>query len=473
MPQLPSVSVVIPAYNYEQYLAGALDSVIAQDYPFELFDVIVVDDESSDATPEIAAEYAARHPEHVRVLRQPNAGPMAAMNRGVAESRGEFVSFLDADDAWLPHKTIRQVTAAQERPDVTMVCSNMTIIDGDGIPNGDTVNDRFTEAPRTGFGDLLLDNCALSTAMLFPRAGFVPIPAGLNYMDWWLMLAASLRGRVIYLDEELGLYRVHGANRGASWRYNPTPRSAVRDVRRVLELKLTALRVFDLSSLRPDDVVRIWDGIERHNFDAMNAAETGFVETVTIDDQARAMAQAYVELADAALAAGDPATEMRLVLKSLAWNPFGLTHRLRLRGAARYAAEVEEKPHPFRGAVGHVVLAPLEELLADGHLFTAYAQAMAGAANVTLAIDATRLNEPEAMAALAALDAREHLSEREDIVSLAVIGEHDRAQQHRMVRDARAFYRGELPPAEDPLRERTFTPAMLGNLRDAILAASA
>jgi glycosyltransferase involved in cell wall biosynthesis len=471
MSQLPTVSVVIPAYNYERYIVEALDSVILQDYPLELFDVIVVDDSSTDDTAAVAREYSARYPDQIRVVTQENGGPMTALNHGVALARGEYVTFLDADDAWLPQKTIRQVTAALEGSNVSMVACNMTIVDGDGVANGDTVNDRFTEPPGTSFAEIFIDNCALSTSMLFPRTGYEPIPGRLNYMDWWLMLSAALRGNVIYVDQELARYRVHGANRGASWRYNPSPQGALRDVRRALELKLTVLRTFDLSLLTPIDAVRAWDSVERHHADAVNACQTGFVDTVVlpVTEAEREQAQAFVAEADRARDDGDPARETLLMLRALGWNPFEVTARMRIIGAARHAVEAEQAPHPLAAAEGAVVLAGIDDLVRDEALLSTYLEVMAGVPGITLAIDATHFDEAGVAAALAYLDSRAALSMRDDIDVLALNEPLEPAQRHRMFRDARAIYRSDPPAADDPLHGRVCTPATLAELRDAIV----
>ena len=93
-------SVVIPAYNYAAYLPRAIDSVL--DQAGDDFEIIVVDDGSTDETPAVGARYQQLHPERVRYRRQANGGPAKARNRGVDESRGEFLIFLDADDRLLP-----------------------------------------------------------------------------------------------------------------------------------------------------------------------------------------------------------------------------------------------------------------------------------------------------------------------------------------------------------------------------------
>jgi glycosyltransferase involved in cell wall biosynthesis len=91
------VSVIIPLYNKAKYITRTLRSVAGQ--TFEDFETIIVDDGSSDGSGELASEFPDRR---FRVLRQANAGPGAARNRGIKEARGEVIAFLDADDEWMP-----------------------------------------------------------------------------------------------------------------------------------------------------------------------------------------------------------------------------------------------------------------------------------------------------------------------------------------------------------------------------------
>jgi GT2 family glycosyltransferase len=111
----PLVSVIIPVYNCERFVAEALRSVLAQDYPN--LEVIVVDDGSTDATVSIVESLGPR----IRLLRQRNLGPAAARNRAVQASAGEYLAFLDGDDAWLPGKVSAQVEFAQAHPEYPIV----------------------------------------------------------------------------------------------------------------------------------------------------------------------------------------------------------------------------------------------------------------------------------------------------------------------------------------------------------------
>jgi len=114
-----TISVIIPAYNAGRWLHRAVASCQAQTQPAA--EIIIVDDGSQDDTVAVAEGLAARHA-NVRVLQQlRNSGPAAARNRGVVESRGEFLAFLDADDTWAPDKLEKQLAIVQAKPETGLV----------------------------------------------------------------------------------------------------------------------------------------------------------------------------------------------------------------------------------------------------------------------------------------------------------------------------------------------------------------
>ena len=110
----PSVCVIIPAYNSACFIARTLESALAQDYPNQ--EVIVVDDGSTDNTREVVERFGSR----VRYIRQENQGPHIARNRGVVESRGEFIAFLDSDDEWLPGRLSKCLQPMIDAPQIGM-----------------------------------------------------------------------------------------------------------------------------------------------------------------------------------------------------------------------------------------------------------------------------------------------------------------------------------------------------------------
>lgn len=116
------VSVVIPAYNATWCVARAIDSVLAQHY--REFEILVVDDGSTDTTAQVVASYGAQ----VRLLQQPNGGLSSARNLGMRHARGEWIAFLDADDWWLPEKLARQVACMREFPTLGF-CSTATRVE--------------------------------------------------------------------------------------------------------------------------------------------------------------------------------------------------------------------------------------------------------------------------------------------------------------------------------------------------------
>lgn len=113
----PTVSVVIPTYNYARYVGDAIDSVLAQTVP--PLEVVVIDDGSTDDTPTVLAKYGDR----IRAIRQENQGLSAARNAGIREARGEWVAFLDSDDAFHPRKLELQLAALAAHPELKLVAT--------------------------------------------------------------------------------------------------------------------------------------------------------------------------------------------------------------------------------------------------------------------------------------------------------------------------------------------------------------
>ena len=125
----PIVSVVMPVYNVEAYVAEAIDSVLAQTLPD--FELIIVDDGGHDRSLEICRSY---HDARIRIVSQSNRGLAGARNTGIAAARASYVAFLDSDDRWLPEKLALHVIHLDNNPSVGVSFSPSRFIDCDGSP---------------------------------------------------------------------------------------------------------------------------------------------------------------------------------------------------------------------------------------------------------------------------------------------------------------------------------------------------
>ena len=117
MPNLDTVSVIIPAYNAARFLADAISSVFAQSHSH--IQTVVVDDGSTDDTADVVRHYA------VSYIRQQHSGIAAARNTGVLAARGSLLAFLDADDLWTREKLARQINLLAQRPEVQLVAGRV------------------------------------------------------------------------------------------------------------------------------------------------------------------------------------------------------------------------------------------------------------------------------------------------------------------------------------------------------------
>ncbi len=138
---LPLVSAIIPAYNAARFIEATLESILAQTY--QNIEVIVVDDGSKDATPEIVRKFSDRDP-RITLIQQANAGVAAARNRAIQSAKGEFVAPIDADDIWYPHKLEKQVQCFLEaNSEVGLVYAWSAHIDEDrGLTGGFNAGNR-------------------------------------------------------------------------------------------------------------------------------------------------------------------------------------------------------------------------------------------------------------------------------------------------------------------------------------------
>jgi glycosyltransferase involved in cell wall biosynthesis len=200
----PRVTVVVPAYNAERYLAEAIASVLSQTLlPAE---IIVVDDGSVDGTVGVAERFAPR----VHCERQRHAGPGAARNRGVQLARGEYLAFLDADDVWPADKLEIQMRTLCAAPAPDAVFGRVTQFLSPDLPAAQAARfDCVIEArPARLAGTMLMSR------ETFARVGWFSEELQLGeFIDWYAR--ATERGiRDVIVPEVVLRRRIHGTNTG-------------------------------------------------------------------------------------------------------------------------------------------------------------------------------------------------------------------------------------------------------------------
>lgn len=228
MKENPLVSAIIPVYNYDRYLGEAIESVLSQTY--RNFEVIVVDDESTDQSAEVARSYADRG---VRYCHQTHAGIGPARNTGVEMAQGDFLAFLDADDRWPEEKTERQLQAFESDPMLDMVFGQaVQLQNGPEWEAG--IKDK--NAPAASMVPGMVAGTMLVKRAAFSRVG--EFPGGLKvgeFIDWYSR-AVGLQIRSLVLPDLFLWRRIHDSNTGVR------ERQSVSDYARVLKASLDRRR---------------------------------------------------------------------------------------------------------------------------------------------------------------------------------------------------------------------------------------
>ena len=214
---MPYVSVVVPLYQTERFIAHALHSILAQTY--RDFEVIVVDDGSSDRGPDIAR---ATGDPRVRVVAQQNRGLAGARNTGIRESHGEVIAFLDADDAWVPSKLAHHVELLKRDPQAGVTFSASRLVDDGGEPLGLIQRPGKREFPASyvfcrnpvGNGSApvirraALDAIAFHDPALNRTCWFDESFRQSEDIECWTRIAATSEWQFRFIDEVLTDYRV-------------------------------------------------------------------------------------------------------------------------------------------------------------------------------------------------------------------------------------------------------------------------
>lgn len=236
----------MPVFNGQRYVDEAIASVVGQG--FDDFEFVIVDDGSTDETPAILAEWAARDPRIV-VHRSPrNEGIPAALNRGLAVARGEYVGRQDADDLCLPGRLARQVAVLDEQPDVELVSAGFELIEADGRRRH--VMRRY-ESPEVveyllhfsnfigGHGQVMFRRASVAALGNYS----VEYPYSQDYELWSKLIR---RGRCVVLPMIGMRHRLHAQRVSVLWTQRQQLHSIAisrENVERLLQRKLTEREV--------------------------------------------------------------------------------------------------------------------------------------------------------------------------------------------------------------------------------------
>lgn len=215
MNERPLVSIVINNYNYGRFLGEAIDSALNQTYPH--IEVTVVDDGSTDNSRAVIASY---NEQIIPVLKE-NGGQASAFNAGFAASKGEIICILDSDDLFLPGKVADVVSIFRQHQDIGWCFHRLRFVDdktGEIIPLSPQTSSRACDFRAQLKQGKLPFVAPATSGLCFARSllqQILPMPeaSGITISDSYLKFTALVLGKGYFLDEELGVVRLHGNNR--------------------------------------------------------------------------------------------------------------------------------------------------------------------------------------------------------------------------------------------------------------------
>lgn len=210
----PLISVCIASYNHEKYLGEAIESVLIQSY--QNVELIVVDDASTDESPQILRDYQSKHPNRILALcLQANVGPSQALNQALGRAKGRFIALLGSDDRMRRNRLEKQLEFMQDHPDAGVVFTRVNCIDGNG--HSAAHPDDIFDIPITDVRWQLLNQNILNAPSAMMRKEAVdrigPFNPALLYVqdyDYWLRILDE--HEIYILPDRLTDYRIHDKN---------------------------------------------------------------------------------------------------------------------------------------------------------------------------------------------------------------------------------------------------------------------
>jgi hypothetical protein len=412
---VPSVAVLVAAFDAERFVGQAVRSALAQDYPADRLHVVVVDDGSTDATAAVVAAIADDHPGRVTLVCQENRGSVGAVNRAAAERvavEADLLAILDADDAWPAGKLTAQARVFAARPEVGLVYTDMRVIDADGAVLQESWLSDARPPTGRGLPTFLRENLVTGSSIVVRgtlRDVLFPIPDEMAWADWWLAARAAQFSEIAYLPIPRTLYRFHATNMSLGAQ-GP---AKLRELRKGLALQRWFLRRVTADEMSVSELEQCWDAFARLASEALEVAGTPFVALVEVTAEDVQEAQKFAALARARLAgpaaAAAPSTPsaelheaLAIAVRGAAADPFSDATRGMLN-SVRAALPAGIGPYPLRGARPLVVCLDADDVVRDPGILAACASALGDLDDVTIAVDAATFDAEEAAARISAL----------------------------------------------------------------------
>ena len=212
---MPKLTVLMPVYNGEKFLKGAIESILNQ--TFDDFEFLIIDDKSQDGSKDIVLSFRDKR---IRFMQnERNLGQTQTLNRGVGYSLGQYIARIDQDDRALPQRLEKEINILDKFDELSLVYSDSFIIDEEGKRRNKTLFEYVKPSRSSVFENLLKRNFITGNTALFRKGIFKEIGMyNLGYAiaaEYDLFLRLARAHKVDFLDEPLAEYRLHGTNNSA------------------------------------------------------------------------------------------------------------------------------------------------------------------------------------------------------------------------------------------------------------------
>jgi hypothetical protein len=391
LPDVPFVSVYTCVYNHERFVAEAIESVLAEDWPADRMEYVVIDDGSTDGSPAAVEPYLDR----IRYIRQENQGVRPTVNRVVDELRGDLVVSVAGDDAWPAGRLHRLVELMQRNPAAGLGYSDLEVIDAGGATIHPSFYRMSNLTPHSGRirGRLLANNCVSGGGVILRgclKDVWHPVPGHAAWEDWWWAWAVSGVADIVYLDEPTYRYRQHGANislgaTGARW---------AASMRVDLRFRRWMLNQIAAGEASPEELVLGVLKMDAVRMDLERDAGDAAENLLPVSDADERRTAALIEEGAAAQRRGDPLLGLFLAVRAIAADPLSREPRELLaaivpdaRGHVLHGAVSPRRPAPVAlDTRSFVVLADAAELVARPELLRGFAARFGAGDDATLVI---------------------------------------------------------------------------------------